>query len=231
MAHTSPLRVAVMISGRGSNMQRLIESARQHLLPVEFVLVLSDKASAPGVGIAERLGVCTKVVPRRKSERSLESFTQELIAELRAVNAQLVVLAGFMRVLSPEFIAAFAGRIINIHPSLLPSFPGLEAQRQALDAGAGFAGCTVHYVTEEVDGGPIIAQAVVPVCDDDDLSRLSERILALEHKLLPAVVGGISRGEIALEGGKVKVASGLRSTHTVRLNSELAAMMNIRPLD
>ena len=189
-----PLKVAFLISGRGSNMRAVVEAARKHEMPVEFVLVLSDRESAAGLEFAKEAGIPVAVVGRRPKEQSRKEFTAEIVEVLRSNHAQFVILAGFMRVLDGAIVRAFKHRVINIHPSLLPAFPGLEAQQQALDAGVSFSGCTVHFVSAEVDAGPIIAQAVVPVLPGDDVETLSARILKHEHRLLPAVVNAIARG-------------------------------------
>jgi phosphoribosylglycinamide formyltransferase-1 len=200
MAHrreaTEPARIAILISGRGSNMVALIEAVRDGRVPnTEVAVVISDQPNAPGLVKAKELGIDTLVVERRGGSRA--EHDREIVSALRALHIDLICLAGYMRVLSPEFIAAYRGRILNIHPSLLPSFPGLDAQRQALAHGAESSGCTVHFVDETLDGGPIIAQRVVPVHHDDTVESLSERILKEEHKLYPeavaTVLGAIGR--------------------------------------
>jgi phosphoribosylglycinamide formyltransferase-1 len=180
-------RVGIMISGRGSNMVALADAVRDGGIPnAEIAIVISDQTDAAGLDKAKERGIETLVIERRG--RKSEEHDREIVAALRAENVDLVCLAGYMRVLSREFIAAYRGRILNIHPSLLPAFPGLEAQRQALEHGVKTSGCTVHFVDETLDGGPIIAQRVVPVCDDDTVESLSARILVEEHKLYPKAV-------------------------------------------
>jgi phosphoribosylglycinamide formyltransferase-1 len=158
----------------------------------EIAIVISDKAGAPGLASAKERGIETLAIERRGRIR--EEHEQEIIAALRAQQVDLICLAGYMRLLSPCFVEAFRGRILNIHPSLLPAFPGLDAQRQALEHGAKVSGCTVHFVDETLDGGPIIAQREVPVLDGDTVETLSARILEQEHKLYPEVVASVLGG-------------------------------------
>jgi phosphoribosylglycinamide formyltransferase-1 len=180
-------RIAILISGRGSNMVALIEAVNRGRIPeAEVAVVISDQPEAAGLEKARSCGVETSVIPRRG--RSREEHDREIITALKSRNIDLVCLAGYMRVLSSEFIDAYRGRILNIHPSLLPAFPGLNAQRQALIAGVKESGCTVHFVDETLDGGPIIVKRVVPVRDDDTVDSLSDRILIEEHTLYPAAV-------------------------------------------
>ncbi|HKY43767.1 MAG TPA: phosphoribosylglycinamide formyltransferase [Pyrinomonadaceae bacterium] len=179
--------MAVLISGRGSNMLALSDAVRDGIIPnAEIVVVISDKADAAGLALAKERGIETLAVERRGRNR--EEHENEIIAALRERRVDLVCLAGYMRLLSPCFVEAFRGRILNIHPSLLPAFPGLDAQRQALEHGAKVSGCTVHFVDETLDGGPIIAQREVPVMEGDTVETLSARILEQEHKLYPKAV-------------------------------------------
>ncbi|HVS80896.1 MAG TPA: phosphoribosylglycinamide formyltransferase [Pyrinomonadaceae bacterium] len=185
-------RVGIMISGRGSNMVALADAVREGRIPnAEIAVVISDQPSAAGLRNAKERGIETLVIERRGRKR--EEHDREIIAALRAKNVDLVCLAGYMRVLSREFVAAYRGRILNIHPSLLPAFPGLDAQRQALEHGVKSTGCTVHFVDETLDGGPIIAQRVVPVDETDTVESLSARILAEEHKLYPETMSVVLR--------------------------------------
>ena len=180
-------RIAILISGRGSNMIALAEGLRDGTIPnTELAIVISDQPHAAGLEKAKDLGIETLAIERRGRNR--EEHDREIIAALIERDVDLICLAGYMRVLSKEFINAYRGRILNIHPSLLPSFPGLNAQKQALENRATVSGCTVHYVDETLDGGPIIAQREVPVHEDDTVESLSERILAEEHKLYPEAV-------------------------------------------
>ena len=187
-------RIAILISGRGSNMVALAEAVLDgRIANARVAIVISDQPSAAGLVKAKELGIETLVIERHG--RSRAEHDREVVAALRARHIDLVCLAGYMRVLSEEFIKAYRGRILNIHPSLLPAFPGLAAQRQALEYGAESSGCTVHFVDETLDGGPIIAQRVVPVHDDDTVETLSARILLEEHKLYPEAVVLVLRGE------------------------------------
>ena len=180
-------RIAILISGRGSNMIALADAVRSGSIPnAEVAIVISDQPSAAGLEKAKERGIETLVVERRGQTR--EEHDREIVAALLDRKIDLVCLAGYMRVLSAECIDAYRGRILNIHPSLLPLFPGLDAQKQALEAGVKESGCTVHFVDETLDGGPIIIKRVVPVRDDDTVESLSERILIEEHKLYPAAV-------------------------------------------
>lgn len=180
-------RLAILISGRGSNMVALADSARAGMIPnSEVAVVLSDQAKASGLVKAAARGIETLVIERRG--RTREEHDREIVSALRERKIDLVCLAGYMRILSSEFLNAYRRRILNIHPSLLPLFPGLNPQKQALDARAEKSGCTVHYVDETLDGGPIIAQREVPVRKDDTIESLSARILEQEHQLYPEAV-------------------------------------------
>jgi phosphoribosylglycinamide formyltransferase-1 len=180
-------RLGILISGRGSNMIALADAVHDKTIPnTEIAVVVSDKANAGGLEKARERGIETLVIERRGRPR--EAHDREMVLELKARNVDLVCLAGYMRLLSIEFLSAFTGRILNIHPSLLPLFPGLDAQQQAIDHGAKVSGCTVHYVDETLDGGPIIAQRTVPVRADDSAASLAERILVEEHRLYPEAV-------------------------------------------
>lgn len=183
-------RIGILISGRGSNMVALIDAAQSRKIAnAEVGVVISDQPNAAGLAKAHESGVETVVIERRG--RSREEHDREIMSELRERNIDLVCLAGYMRILSREFIEGFRGRILNIHPSLLPSFPGLEPHKQALDNGVDFSGCTVHFVDETVDGGPIIAQRTVPVLEGDTVETLSARILEQEHQLYPDAVAQV----------------------------------------
>ena len=198
------LKVGILISGRGSNMAALIHASQAADYPAEIACVVSNKADAPGLRIASDAGVATAVVPHR-GHADRETFDRALSAELERQGVELVVLAGFMRIFSPWFPVHWADRVINIHPSLLPSFKGLNVQRQALDAGVRLSGCTVHFVIPDLDAGPIIAQAAVPVLAGDTDDTLSARILRQEHRLYPLVVRWFAEGRIATADGRVAV--------------------------
>ena len=194
--------IAILISGRGSNMVALSDSLRRGAIPdAEVALVVSDKADARGIAAARERELTTLVVERRGRKR--EEHETEIIKALREHSIDLVCLAGYMRLLSPHFIAAFAGKILNIHPSLLPSFPGLDAQQQALAHGVKWTGCTVHFVDDTLDGGPIIAQRIVPVLDQDSVETLSARILEQEHQLYSEAVALVLQNKFALNGRRV----------------------------
>ena len=179
-------RLGVLASGRGSNFQAIQREIESGGLDAEISLLLSDRANAPALAIAGEHGIRARSLPYDKSDR--EAFERAAGDALEDAGCQWIVLAGFMRILTPYFIGRFAGRILNIHPSLLPSFKGLHPQRQALEAGVKFSGCTVHLVTHELDAGPILAQAVVPVYDSDTEESLSQRILTQEHRLYPEAI-------------------------------------------
>jgi phosphoribosylglycinamide formyltransferase 1 len=190
--------VVVLISGRGSNMTALLDAG----LPVSAVI--SNRADAPGLGIASRRGIATAVVEHRRYG-SREQFDAALADAVDRFAPRLVALAGFMRVLTPAFVGRFRGRLLNIHPSLLPAFPGLHTHERALAAGVKLHGCTVHFVTEELDHGPIVAQAAVAVRADDDAGKLAARVLAQEHVLYPRAVRWFLDGRLVLRNGVVQV--------------------------
>jgi phosphoribosylglycinamide formyltransferase-1 len=198
------LKVGILISGRGSNMAALIEATRDPAYPAEIVCVVSNVASAAGLEIAKKAGIAAVAIPHKEFP-DRESFDRAVSAELEKHGVGLVALAGFMRIQSPWFPQHWAGRIINIHPSLLPSFPGLHVQQQAIDAGVRVSGCTVHFVTPELDAGPIIAQAAVPVLPGDTADALATRILRQEHRLYPLVVRWFAEGRISSRDGRVEV--------------------------
>jgi len=186
-------RLGILISGRGSNMVALADAVRDGRIPnVEIAIVISDQPNAAGLAKAQERGIETLVIER--GGRARAEHDREIVSALKARAVDLVCLAGYMRVLSRDFIDAYRERILNIHPSLLPSFPGLDAQRQALDAGAKVTGCSVHFVDETLDGGPIIARRTVPINPDDTVESLSARILIEEHKLYPKVVAMLTSG-------------------------------------
>jgi phosphoribosylglycinamide formyltransferase-1 len=199
-------RIAVLLSGRGSNFEALAASvAAGHIPNAEISLVLSNRDGAPGIDRAKERGVATRVIPSKGLER--EVYDRQVVAALREAGVDLICLAGYMRLLSPYFVAQFPERILNIHPSLLPSFPGLEAQKQALDYGVKFAGCTVHFVDETLDAGPIILQAVVPVEDQDSEESLSARILKAEHRIYSEAVRIVLDQKYKIAGRRVVLSS------------------------
>lgn len=196
------MKIGILISGRGSNMVALADAVRDGRVPgAEIAVVLSDKPSAAGRIRARDRGLKTALVERKG--RTREEHEREIISTLRAHGVELVCLAGFMRLLSPCFVEEFRGSILNIHPSLLPAFPGLDAQRQAIDHGVKFSGCTVHFVDETLDGGPIIMQRVVPVLDADTEEALAARILLEEHKAYPEALALVCGGKYEVVGRRV----------------------------
>jgi phosphoribosylglycinamide formyltransferase 1 len=195
-------RIGILISGRGSNMMALAEAiAEGRITGALIAVVISDHADAPGLALAAERGIKTLAIERKG--RTRVEHDRELVAALQEHRVDLVCLAGYMRLLSIEFIEAFRQRILNIHPSLLPSFPGLDVHRQAIEHGVKWTGCTVHFVDETLDGGPIIAQAVVPVRDDDTVDTLAARILIEEHKLYAAAVALVVSGGYEIKGRRV----------------------------
>ena len=196
-------KIAVMLSGRGSNFNAIADRIESGKLNAEIVLVLGNRESAPGLKNARRRGLETLFLPSKDTGRY--EFDAKAVAALRAKDVAIVCLAGFMRVLSPVFLAAFPYGVLNIHPSLLPAFPGLDVQRQALEHGAKFSGCTVHFVDESLDGGPIIRQAVVPVLDGDSPEDLSSRILGEEHRIYSESIDLVLSGRCELDGRRVLI--------------------------
>jgi phosphoribosylglycinamide formyltransferase-1 len=205
----------VLISGRGSNLHALIDACGYPGYPAQIVVVISNRREAPGLGFAAAAGIPAAVIPYRDKH----AFAAEAEILLRERRVEMVCLAGFMQVLDAAFVAAWQDRMINIHPSLLPSFRGLHAQRQALEAGVRFAGCTVHFVRPELDSGPIIGQAVVPVYPDDDEERLSARILQVEHKLYPVSLRLIAEGRVKVVADRVQI-EGWRAPEIAELNPQ-----------
>jgi phosphoribosylglycinamide formyltransferase-1 len=197
-------RIVILISGRGSNMAALFEAVGDGAIRAQIVGVISNRPEAAGLEIAARRGVITSVVDHVLSPNRGE-FERSLSAAIDALAPDLVVLAGFMRVLSPEFVAHYDRRMLNIHPSLLPAYSGLHTHRRALADGVKVHGCTVHFVTSDVDGGPIVAQAAVPVRDDDDEASLAARVLEAEHRILVAAVGWYCEDRLAIDGRRVRI--------------------------
>lgn len=195
-------RIGVLLSGRGSNFEALAESVSAGRIPdAEIAVVISHREGAPGIERARARGIDARVIPSRGLER--DAYDRQVVAVMREKNVDLVCLAGYMRLLSPYFVKEYHGCIVNIHPSLLPAFPGLEAQRQALEHGVKFTGCTVHFVDETLDAGPILLQAAVPVRDDDTVETLSERILIEEHRIYSEAVRIVLEGRYRIEGRRV----------------------------
>lgn len=198
---TQVKKLGILLSGRGSNFEAIADSIRAGRLPAEIAIVISNRADAPGLESARRRGLNARLIPSKGRDR--EEHDREMIAALQEAKVDLVCLAGYMRLLSPEFVRAFPNRILNIHPSLLPAFPGLEAQRQALEHGVKVSGCTVHFVDEHLDHGPIILQKTVPVLEGDDEHSLSARILEQEHIAYTEALRLLLAGEVEVQGRRV----------------------------
>lgn len=195
-------RIGILLSGRGSNFEALAESVAAGRIPnAEIAIVISNREGAPGIERARARGLDARVIPSKGLQR--EEYDRLVVAALKETNVDLICLAGYMRLISPYFVSEFRNRILNIHPSLLPAFPGLEAQRQALEHGAKFTGCTVHFVDENLDAGPIVAQAVVPIEDADTPESLSARILKEEHRIYTEAVRLVLEGNFSVEGRRV----------------------------
>lgn len=197
-------KIGVLVSGRGSNLQAIMDRIADGYLPLEIAVVISDKPDAFALERAQKADIKTVAV-ERKACASKEEFGAKINAALEAEGCELVVLAGFMRILSADFVNKWQHKIINIHPALLPSFPGLHGQKQAVDYGVKFSGCTVHFVDAGTDSGPIILQKVVPVMDDDTEDTLADRILVQEHIAMPEALKLWAEGKLTIEGRKVKV--------------------------
>lgn len=194
-------KLGILLSGRGSNFLAIADSIQAGHLPAEIAIVISNRADAPGLEAARRRGLNARLIPSKGRVR--EEHDAEVVAALKQANVDLVCLAGYMRLLSPEFVRAFPNRIVNIHPSLLPAFPGLDAQRQALDYGAKISGCTVHLVDEHLDHGPIILQKSVPVLETDDEHTLAARILEQEHIAYTEAIRLLLSGEVEVQGRRL----------------------------
>ncbi len=213
----SRLKLAVMISGRGSNLQALIDATADPAFPAEIILVLSNRPGAMGLERAAKAGIPTRVIDHKEfTDRA--AFDREMTAAMEAAGTELVCLAGFMRLLSDEFVDHWRDRMINIHPSLLPAFKGLDVQERVLARGARFAGCTVHYVRTEMDTGPIIVQAVVPVHPDDTPDSLAARVLAREHDIYPLAVRLIAEGRVSIDENDRAVIAGAVAQESALLN-------------
>jgi phosphoribosylglycinamide formyltransferase-1 len=199
-------RVAILISGRGSNMVALIEAARENDFPAEIVVVISNRSDAGGLEKAQASGIPTLTIESKPFGKDRAAFEAALQSTLDQHKVELICLAGFMRLFTAQFVQRWQGRMLNIHPSLLPSFPGLEPQAQALRAGVKISGATVHFVIPETDAGPIVMQGAVAVCDDDTPQTLAARIVAIEHRIYPAALRLVASDKIRLEGDLCKTA-------------------------
>lgn len=194
-------RLGILLSGRGSNFMAIADNVAAGKIPAEIALVVSNRPNAPGLEEAERRGLPTRMIPSKSLER--EQYDRRVVEALNEKQVDLVCLAGFMRLLSPYFVSAFPNRILNIHPSLLPAFPGLDAQRQALEYGVKMTGCTVHFVDENLDAGPVVIQSAIAVLDDDTPDTLSARILQEEHRIYSEAINIVLSGRWRIEGRRV----------------------------
>src|ERR1035437_188107 len=194
-------KLGILLSGRGSNFEAIARNVQAGKIPAEIAVVISNKQDAVGLARAREMGLATRFIPSKGKER--EAFDREVVSVLRGFQVDLVCLAGFMRILSPYFVWEFPNRILNIHPALLPSFPGEDAQRQALEHGVKFTGCTVHLVNDGMDTGPIVCQAVVPVLDADTETTLAARILAEEHRIYSEAICLLLEDKVRFEGRRV----------------------------
>jgi len=194
-------RLGILLSGRGSNFMAIADNVAAGRIPAEIAVVVSNRPNAPGLEEAERRGLPARMIPSKGLER--EQYDRQVVEVLKERRVELVCLAGFMRLLSPYFVSAFPNRILNIHPSLLPAFPGLDAQRQALEYGVKMTGCTVHFVDENLDAGPIVIQSAISVVDDDTPDTLSARILKEEHRIYSEAINIVLSGRWRIEGRRV----------------------------
>lgn len=214
------VRIAVLVSGRGSNLQAIIDNIEKGLLSSELAVVISDQADAYALERAHKHNIPAVPVIAKGYKDKREEYDALLVKELRERNVDLVCLAGFMRIITPVLIRAFPNRILNIHPSLLPAFPGLHVQKKALNHGVKFSGCTVHFVDEGMDTGPIIIQAVVPILDSDTEDSLSERILKQEHKIYSRAIQLFAEGRLKIEGRRVLVSNARNAGDAFLMNPQ-----------
>lgn len=208
-------RVAVLISGRGSNMAALVEAARDPSYPAEIALVLSNRPDAGGLAFARDNSIAAEAVDHTVFGKDREAFERAMQAVLDAHRIELVCLAGFMRLLTPYFIARWQDRMLNIHPALLPSFKGLDTHARALAAGVKIHGATVHFVVADMDAGPIVAQAAVPVLEHDDAETLAARVIAVEHKIYPLALKLLAAGKLRVEGGRCRIEGAAADAHAL----------------
>ena len=220
MQKVQKVKIGVLVSGSGSNLQSIIDQIEQGWLQAEIKVVISNNPNAYALERAARHNLSVQVISQLDFYQR-EDFDRQMTEVLRACDVELVVLAGFMRVLTPLFLRSFSGRVMNIHPALLPAFPGMHVQQQAVEYGVKFAGCTVHFVDEGVDTGPIIIQAVVPVLDDDTADTLAARILREEHVIYPQAIQLYAEGRLKVQGRKVVVAGFRQSESKVLHNPSI----------
>jgi phosphoribosylglycinamide formyltransferase-1 len=217
---SNKLRIGAIASGGGTNLQAIIDRCADNSLQAEIVLVISNNPGAGALERADRAGISTLCIDHRQySER--EDFDLEIVKALKEAGVDTIVLAGFMRIVTETILNAFPQRVLNIHPALLPAFPGMHVQRKALESGARFAGCTVHFVDSGVDTGPIIAQAVVPIHDDDTEETLSARILIEEHRLYPHAIQLLAEGRLKIKGRRVNIEPPIPPPDTTLVNPPL----------
>jgi len=216
----SKKRVAILISGRGSNMQALIGAAAQESYPAQIALVISNRRDVPGLGVAAAAAIATEIVDQAGYPNDREGFDRAAQARLEAHRIELICLAGFMRLLSRRFVEQWQGRMLNIHPALLPSFKGLDTHARALEAGVKIHGATVHFVVPEVDSGPILAQAAVPVQEGDTVETLAARVLEAEHRIYPAALKCLAEGRVRIVEGRCRI-EGRADAHGMLLVPEI----------
>lgn len=204
------LNLGILISGRGSNMESILKSIKKKKIPINPAIVISNKSNAKGLKIAKKLGIRTEVIDSKNFKGNRAQYDKKVIAVLKKYGVTprngLVCLAGFMRIISPQFVKKYKNRMINIHPALLPAFPGLDSQKQALDHGVKYSGCTVHFVDTGIDTGPIIIQAVIKITEKDSVESLSKRILKEEHRIYPEAVNLFARKKIKVSGRKAIIS-------------------------
>ena len=213
-SHPLTQRLGILLSGRGSNFIAIADNVASDKIPAEIAVVISNRPDAPGLMEAKRRGLDARLIPSRGLER--EQYDRQVVDVLREKQVDLVCLAGFMRLLSPYFVSQFPSRILNIHPSLLPAFPGLEAQRQAWEHGVQITGCTVHFVDENLDAGPIVLQKAVPVLETDTVESLSARVLGEEHRIYSEAICRVLSGCLRVEGRRVILTGGSARTGQIR---------------
>jgi|TARA_B100001778_G_scaffold229389_1_gene190785 phosphoribosylglycinamide formyltransferase-1 len=203
--------LGILISGRGSNMESILKAIKKKKIPINPAVVISNKPNAKGLAIAKKMGIQTEVIESSKYKGKRLQYDKEIISTLKKYKVTpsngLVCLAGFMRIISPYFIKEYKNKILNIHPALLPAFPGLDAQKQAIEFGSKFSGCTVHFVDEGVDTGPIIIQEIVKINSNDTEKSLSKKILVKEHEIYPKAVELFAKKKISIKGRKVKISN------------------------
>ena len=221
VTNSKKLKLAVLISGGGSNLQAILDACAKPDYPAEVVLVFANQLDAGGLDRGRRAGIRAEAISHKRYEGGREAYDAAVSALIEESGADLVVLAGYLRLVSDSFVTRWKDRLINIHPSLLPSFKGLGVHQAALDAGVKFAGCTVHYVVPEVDSGPIIAQAVVPVLPGDDAGKLAQRILKQEHKIYPQVIRWIADGRVSVDAKGIVTVADAKTLEMADINPVL----------